>query len=66
MKRLKAVQALFKRRVLESFAQPDECRSVDQVRRDMIHGDNIQALINLQEPYQGRPELITAEGCAVV
>lgn len=40
--------------------------AVSQVRRDMIQGNNIQELMKLQEPYQGRPELITAEGCAVV
>jgi hypothetical protein len=39
--------------------------ALGQVRRDMIQGDNIQELMRLDAPYQGKPELITAEGCAV-
>jgi hypothetical protein len=40
--------------------------ATDQVRRDIIQGNNIQELMKLQEPYEGNRELISMEGCAVI
>jgi hypothetical protein len=55
MKRpLHAVDNFFKRRVMNSFAKPDECKAIAQVRRE-INGDNLQRLAELREPFYPRP-----------
>jgi len=68
VKRLRAVSHLFKRRVLENLIQVEECKSVNQVRRDMkrdedavsreVHGNSLGRLAELLKPYRPNPELI--------
>jgi len=42
MKRQHAVEAFFKRRVIDNLIKVNECRAVNQVRRELIEQDQRQ------------------------
>lgn len=49
MKRMKAVQSFFKRRLIDNLIQVEECKAIAQVRRDMKRDETERVLRRIPE-----------------